>query len=114
MDYIKLRNAVENSKISITELFKKLDINRGAFYYMIDKQTMKVDVLEKICAILELSPGDFLKSSDPRSLVKEPQPAYITKNDGDLQKELIQTLKELNECRKENYKLINQIKPIKK
>lgn len=109
MDYIKLRNCVENSKITITELCKKLHIDRKTFYNNIENKNLKVDVLEQICVILDMSPSDFLINTDAGSLVKEPKPAYITKNDGDLQKELIQTLKELNECRKENYLLLNKI-----
>ena len=59
MDYIKLRNIVENNKISITDLCKKIPISRKTFYNNLENKTLKVETLEKICTIIRVPVTTF-------------------------------------------------------
>lgn len=95
MDYIKLRNKVESSSLGITGLFKKLNMSRSSFYYMIDQKTLKIETLERICAEINTPVWEFFVDNRPEEQKKT-----------DSEKELLQTLKELNKCRKEKESLL--------
>lgn len=64
MDYNKLKIAVETSSFGISGVFKKLNISRGSFYYAIEKQTLKIETLEKICELLQISILHFFPTND--------------------------------------------------
>lgn len=105
MDYIKLRNTVENNKITITELCKKVHIDRKTFYNNLENQTLKVETLEKICLVLGLPVSEFFNKNIGN--VHEPIEKYhLLPN---CEKELLQALKELNQVRKEKENLMDQL-----
>lgn len=106
MDYIKLRKSVENSNLSITKLFKKLGMSRNSFYYSIEKETLKIETFEKICKELNLPMSSFFEKT-PMELA-EPGANYA-KEKSSVELDLIQALKELNECRKENKALLQKL-----
>lgn len=99
MDYLKLRKAIENSNLSVTKLFKKLGMSRNSFYYSIEKESLKVETLEKICKEL----GEPINNFFDIGLLNVAEPKeFYGKEKSSLELDLIATLKELNECRKEN------------
>lgn len=71
MDYKRLKEVIENNSLGISGLFKKLDTNRGSFYYAIEKKTLKVETLEKICAVLEINIMQFFPNNDIQYTNKE-------------------------------------------
>lgn len=64
MDYIRLENIIKDNELSVSELFKKIDINRGSFYYSIKKKSLKVETLEKICEVLGISIFQFFSNNE--------------------------------------------------
>ncbi len=64
MDYERLKEVIESNVLGVSGLFKKLDMNRGSFYYSIDKKTLKVETLEKICKALEINVLQFFPNSE--------------------------------------------------
>lgn len=99
MNYDKLRKAVDSSKITITDLCIKLDIDRKTFYNNIQTGSMRIDVLEKLCAILKMPITEFFDVDMPQ--VREPGGKYGAKSPSEIETELLQALRELNQLRKE-------------
>lgn len=97
MDYLKLHKTVETNKITITELCKKIHIDRKTFYNNIENKTLKVETLERICEELQVPISTFFENFD---FVSEPGVNYKKENKA-LELDLISLLKELNQCRKE-------------
>jgi DNA-binding Xre family transcriptional regulator len=64
MDYNRLKEVIETNSLGISGLFKKLNINRGSFYYSIDKKTLKVETLEKICEALGINVLQFFPNNE--------------------------------------------------
>ena len=73
LDYNKIKNLAASKRIPIKELARLCDLSEQGFHYMLKKQTMRVDTLEKICATLGVSPIDLFESENgefsPSSIV---------------------------------------------
>lgn len=72
MNYSKLKQAIKSKKISINSLSEQIGMSRNGFDSMIENKSMKVDVLESICAILKANPLDFLETD----ILKEENTEY--------------------------------------
>jgi len=59
MNYNKIRELLEQKNITIIYLCRKAKITYSGFVQMMDKETMKVDTLEKIALILEVPVSYF-------------------------------------------------------
>lgn len=75
MDYTKLHKTIETSKISFTELCKKIHLTRKTLYNNIENKTLKVETLEKICKELKLPITTFFDHPHP-AMVNEPLGKY--------------------------------------
>lgn len=64
LDYNKIKNLAASKRIPIKELARRCDLSEQGFHYMLKKQTMRVDTLERICEALEVSPFDLFGSMD--------------------------------------------------
>lgn len=64
MDYKRLIEVVKTNELGVSGLFKKLNVNRGNFYYSIENQTLKVETLEKICEALGISVMQFFPNNN--------------------------------------------------
>lgn len=98
MNYSKLRNVVENSKLTISELCKKLEIDRKTFYNNFENRTMKVETLEKICFLLEVPITNFFENEPKKtalSIVAEESEVYGVTN---YKEKYFETLEKLNAC----------------
>lgn len=100
MDYIKLKNTVETSKVSISELCKKIGIDRKTFYNNIENKNLKVETLEKICAILDISINIFLPAK-PKNYASEEKISYASESEVaygtiDYKTKYFETLEKLN------------------
>ena len=73
LDYNKIKNLAASKRIPIKELARLCDLSEQGFHYMLKKQTMRVDTLEKICATLGVSPIDLFENENgeysPSSIV---------------------------------------------
>jgi DNA-binding Xre family transcriptional regulator len=72
MNYSKLKQAIKSKKISINSLSEQIGMSRNGFDSMIENKSMKVDILESICAILKVNPLDFLETD----IIKEENADY--------------------------------------
>lgn len=112
MDYSKLRKIIENSNLSITTLFKKLGMSRNSFYYTIEKESLKVATLEKICKILDVSPAIFFTVIASNNVLVEPPVSYGQENTANL--ELLRAYKRITELQDELAALKDPHKSYKK
>ena len=64
LDYNKIKNLSASKRIPIKELARLCDLSEQGFHYMLKKQTMRVDTLEKICATLGVSPMDLFENEN--------------------------------------------------
>jgi len=64
LDYNKIKNLAASKRIPIKELARRCDLSEQGFHYMLKKQTMRVDTLERICEALEVSPFELFGSLD--------------------------------------------------
>ena len=67
LDYNKIKNLAASKRIPIKELARRCDLSEQGFHYMLKKQTMRVDTLERICEALEVSPFDLFDSMEGSS-----------------------------------------------
>lgn len=59
LDYNKIKNLAAAKRIPIKELARRCDLSEQGFHYMLKKQTMRVDTLERICETLEITMVDL-------------------------------------------------------
>lgn len=59
LDYNKIKSLAAGKRIPIKELAKLCGLSEQGFHYMLKKQSMRVDTLEKICNVLEVNPMDL-------------------------------------------------------
>ena len=64
LDYNKIKNFAAAKRIPIKELARRCDLSEQGFHYMLKKQTMRVDTLEKICETLSVSMYELFEDSD--------------------------------------------------
>jgi DNA-binding Xre family transcriptional regulator len=89
LDYNKIKNLSASKRIPIKELARLCDLSEQGFHYMLKKQTMRVDTLEKICANLGVSPLDLFENENgdinPSSIII---PARSSDNNDQLMQKL--------------------------
>lgn len=62
LDYNKIKNLAASKRIPIKELARLCDLSEQGFHYMLKKQTMRVDTLEKICETLGVNPMELFET----------------------------------------------------
>jgi DNA-binding Xre family transcriptional regulator len=63
LDYNKIKNLAASKRIPIKELARRCDLSEQGFHYMLKKQTMRVDTLERICDTLEITMVDLFEGN---------------------------------------------------
>ncbi|MBM3938162.1 MAG: helix-turn-helix transcriptional regulator [Sphingomonadales bacterium] len=63
LDYNKIKNLAAAKRIPIKELARRCDLSEQGFHYMLKKQTMRVDTLERICETLEITMVDLFEDN---------------------------------------------------
>jgi DNA-binding Xre family transcriptional regulator len=64
MYYNKIKTEAENKNLTIKKLADIIGISDAGLYQMIRHESMKIDILEKICKVLGVSPGIFFESGN--------------------------------------------------
>lgn len=100
MDYLKLHKTIETSKVSFTDLCKKIHLTRKTLYNNIENKTLKVETLEKICKELKVPVTSFF-SETQLSSVSESSAKYnktpLDNNDLSVQLQLYRDLYETSQ-----------------
>jgi hypothetical protein len=105
MNYSKLKFLCTEKKLPLSHLATSLDFTEAGFYSMIKNDTMKVRTLEKVAAILKVSPCVFFDPGeiDLNNMVNEAAPAYTGNKTNiiiETQNRVIELLtNELEQCR---------------
>jgi DNA-binding Xre family transcriptional regulator len=84
LDYNKIKNLAAAKRIPIKELARRCDLSEQGFHYMLKKQTMRVDTLERICETLEITMVDLFDDGVVVSNVIGALPANNTGSYDDL------------------------------
>jgi DNA-binding Xre family transcriptional regulator len=95
LDYNKIKNFAAAKRIPIKELAKRCDLSEQGFHYMLKKQTMRVDTLEKICETLGVSMYELFEDSDESILS-----TVASGQQGNHQKEMLDRLDKIIELLK--------------
>lgn len=89
LDYNKIKNLAASKRMPIKELARLCDLSEQGFHYMLKKQTMRVDTLEKICVTLGVNPRDLFENENgdfnPSAIII---PARISENNDALLQKL--------------------------
>ena len=88
LDYNKIKNLAAAKRIPIKELARRCDLSEQGFHYMLKKQTMRVDTLERICETLEITMVDLFEGTVDTSNVIGAIPASNTGSYVDLMDKL--------------------------
>lgn len=105
MNYSKLKFLCTQKKLPLSHLATALDFTEAGFYAMLKNDTMKVKTLEKVAAILEVSPCEFFEPtiSYNNNYVNDPIAAYSGNKTNliiETQNRVIELLtNELEQCR---------------
>ncbi len=78
MNYELIKTLCTRRGVSVKELCRAIDYTEVGFYRMIKKNTMPVITLEKISAVLKVSPALFFKEPTQVDIVNEPEVIYET------------------------------------
>jgi ribosome-binding protein aMBF1 (putative translation factor) len=90
-----LEKAVRNSQISISELAKKLKVNRRTIYYWFSRKTVNIDVLNNIGQIIQLNfRHDYYEMNKKTSSFSNPHDSDKLTDDIDFWKNKYQILLE--------------------
>ncbi len=95
LDYNKIKNFAAAKRIPIKELAKRCDLSEQGFHYMLKKQTMRVDTLEKICETLGVSMYELFDDSSESILS-----TVVSGQQGSHQKEMLDRLDKIIELLK--------------
>ena len=87
LDYNKIKNFAAAKRIPIKELAKRCDLSEQGFHYMLKKQTMRVDTLEKICETLGVSMYELFEETGDSILS-----SVVSGNQNSHQKEMLDRL----------------------
>lgn len=68
LDYNKIKNLAAGKRIPIKELARLCGLSEQGFHYMLKKQSMRVDTMEKICESLGITPSDLFENDDVDAL----------------------------------------------
>jgi DNA-binding Xre family transcriptional regulator len=88
LDYNKIKNYAAAKRIPIKELARRCDLSEQGFHYMLKKQTMRVDTLERICDSLEITMVDLFNDNMDVSNVIGALPVTQTASHSDLMDKL--------------------------
>lgn len=84
LDYNKIKNLAAAKRIPIKELARRCDLSEQGFHYMLKKQTMRVDTLERICETLEITMVDLFDDAVETSHMMGAIPSSNSASYGDL------------------------------
>jgi len=84
LDYNKIKNLAAAKRIPIKELARRCDLSEQGFHYMLKKQTMRVDTLERICETLEITMIDLFDGNMETSHMLGGIPAVNSASHDDL------------------------------
>jgi DNA-binding Xre family transcriptional regulator len=84
LDYNKIKNLAASKRIPIKELARRCDLSEQGFHYMLKKQTMRVDTLERICDTLEITMVDLFEGNLDATTTIGLLPSNNTNSYGDL------------------------------
>lgn len=105
----KIKEVVQNTKISVKEFASKINKSRTVVYSIFERRTVDTELLKKISEILKY---DFFQyyCTEETSMVREAEVGYSKRNPSftELQKELQTCKRELLEI-KEKYELLKKI-----
>jgi DNA-binding Xre family transcriptional regulator len=93
LDYNKIKSLAAGKRIPIKELARLCGLSEQGFHYMLKKQSMRVDTLEKICEALGVNPLDlFLHEGEMDEQSNSPSSIIIKAKEADYNDVLIQKL----------------------
>jgi len=95
LDYNKIKNFAAAKRIPIKELAKRCDLSEQGSHYMLKKQTMRVDTMEKICETLGVSMYELFDDSTESILS-----TVVSGQQGNHQKEMLDRLDKIIELLK--------------
>lgn len=84
MDYNKIRSLCVDKRISLRTLAARIEMSQPGFMRMLKNQTMSVETLEKVAAVLRVPPTVFFSQSEGMPVTVEESPAhYSAKSEAD-------------------------------
>ena len=92
LDYNKIKNLAASKRIPIKELARLCDLSEQGFHYMLKKQSMRVDTLERICETLGVTPMELFQSDTENEEFFSPTSVVIKAKESDYNDVLIQKL----------------------
>ena len=92
LDYNKIKSLAAGKRIPIKELAKLCGLSEQGFHYMLKKQSMRVDTLEKICNVLEVNPLDLFIGDGNEEELQNPSSVVIRAKESDYNDILMQKL----------------------
>jgi transcriptional regulator with XRE-family HTH domain len=109
MNYNKIHNICKKNKMTISKLCQEIEITEAGYYGMIRNNSMRIDILEKICEVLNVSISVFFNEGETLQQAHEPATLYGQKNK-DLETENKHLLHELHITQKKLIKCLEQKK----
>ena len=91
LDYNKIKNLAAAKRIPIKELARLCGLSEQGFHYMLKKQSMRVDTMEKICEALGISPFDLFENEDSENQ-SNPSSIIIRAKESDYNDSILQKL----------------------
>ena len=73
MNYNLLRKKIIDAGFSIEEISDQVNVSRSGMYNMLNKETLRVDVLEKICAALDIPTASWFLENESNNIITEPK-----------------------------------------
>ncbi len=93
LDYNKIKSLAAGKRIPIKELARLCGLSEQGFHYMLKKQSMRVDTLEKICASLDVTPMElFQTEGEDNEFGSSPSSVIIKAREADHNEALMQKL----------------------
>ena len=92
LDFNKIKSLAAGKRIPIKELAKLCGLSEQGFHYMLKKQSMRVDTLEKICNVLEVNPMDLFIGDGNEEELQNPSSVVIRAKESDYNDILMQKL----------------------
>jgi DNA-binding Xre family transcriptional regulator len=93
LDYNKIKSLAAGKRIPIKELARLCGLSEQGFHYMLKKQSMRVDTLEKICEALGVNALDlFQNEGEYEENNTGPSSIIIKAKEADYNEALIQKL----------------------
>lgn len=96
MNYNKLKEEIKEKKFTIEEIANKIEMSREGLTRSINDEKLKIDILEKICDIIGVSPIIFFDADANHSIIQfsngngNSQKVSINKNEYELIQKLLE------------------------